>query len=662
MQNRVRQEDQAVFVPGAPASLLFSFAVPMRPLHIHYIARLAAPVLVLMFAAALRAPAQGCSGAILYKEDFGGGPSSPNVGPALADSVTSYSYTAQDPIQDGQYSIRKKATSYNVWHEATDHTGSGYMMVVNASYDAGLFYQTRITGLCQGSSFYFSAWVANLIIKGASDPLDPNLRFEIRRASDSGLIAENTTGLIPRSAQTQWRQYGIPFKLPPGESSVILQIYNNQKGGSGNDLVLDDITFSLCGPAVSLASEGTYEEGSDVCAGEAVSLKANVGDDYYSDPTYQWQFSTDTLSWKDVSGATTTALAVPAAARADSGWYRILVAENGNIGLDHCRISSDALKLAVWPSQPFAISTNSPVCQGAELRLSAAGGIAYEWEGPAGFTSSLDSLVFRPAQPSESGSYRLVRTTRGGCVTSAQTTASVQANDLTVVLPRDTLFCQGTAVWLQVANPGATYLWSTGEKTPIVAIDTPGVFTVTVTQGICRESDTTRIGEVLRPAVSLGADTALCFGEAYTLDVADTSAEDYLWNDGSTAPVHAVSEAGAYWVTLTGHCGTASDTIHVTLEDCANELLFPTAFTPNGDGKNDVFGPRIFLRIGAYSLCVFDRWGRRIFQSRDPAHRWDGRERGGTAAPVGAYLWIARYTVLSDHQPVVQRGTVTLLR
>jgi gliding motility-associated-like protein len=492
--------------------------------------------------------------------------------------------------------------------------------------------------------------------------LNPDLRFEIRRASDSSLIAEDTTGLIPRSAQTQWLPYGIPFALPPGETSVILQIYNNQGGGSGNDLVLDDITFTLCGPAVSLASEGTYQGGNDVCTGKAVTLAAQVGDDYYSDPAYQWQFSADTLRWEDVSGATATTLEVPAAGEADSGWYRILVAESGNIALDHCRISSGARKLAVWRPRPFTISTNSPVCQGSELRLSAAGGIAYRWEGPAGFTSPLDSLVFRPAQPAEGGSYRLVRTTQGGCVTSAETAVSVQADDLTVSLPADTLFCQGAAIWLQVTNPGAVYQWSTGEKTPVVAIDTPGVYTVTVTEGACRESDTTHIREALRPAVNLGADTVLCFGEGYTLNAAGQGAGQYRWNDGSSLPVHAVSEAGTYWVTLTGVCGTASDTIHVAMEDCARKLLFPTAFTPNGDGTNDVFGPRIFLRIGHYNLCVFDRWGRRIFQSRDPGQGWDGRERGGAAAPLGAYLWIATYTVLSDHQPVVQRGTVTLLR
>jgi len=62
-----------------------------------------------------------------------------------------------------------------------------------------------------------------------------------------------------------------------------------------------------------------------------------------------------------------------------------------------------------------------------------------------------------------------------------------------------------------------------------------------------------------------------------------------------------------------------------------------------------------------YSLSVFDRWGRKIFQGTDAEGGWDGSE-DGSAAPTGTYLWIAHYIIGSDHTATEQKGAVTLLR
>lgn len=610
-----------------------------------------------------KASCQACTGYVLYKQDFGGDVTSPAMGAPLPDSVTNYIYTTAVPVEDGYYGIRKRVTGHtDTWFQApSDHDGNGYMMLINASFDPGLFYQTRIDGLCQGSSFYFSAWIANLMKLGDSGPLDPNIRFVIRNVSDSTIIAEYTTGTLQRFSSFTWVQYGINFKLPPGQSSVILQMFNNQTGGNGNDLVLDDITFSLCGPAMQINTIGTYQNSQDVCNGDPVSFQANIDTGFYRNPVYQWQFSKDTINWQNIDGAVTTTFNIPNAISADSGWYRLLVAEEGNINSPHCRIASQAIPLRVWSPQPFTITSNSPVCEGTDLRLTAPPALGYQWAGPDGFASTEDSLVFNPVSMNRQGTYKLTLTTRGGCNSEAQKTVFVQKDDLKVSIHQDSVFCQGTSVTLNAANTNADYQWNSGQQTPNIIVDTSGFYKVVISKGVCRKSDSVNIREILRPVVNLGNDTTICIGEPYILNAGFPEADSYLWQDGSADSTYQVSQSGTYSVTISNSCGTAMSAIHINTEECADQLLFPTAFSPNGDGMNDLFRPKVLLRVAHFRIRIFDRWGNQVFQSNDPSFGWDGMLKGHPL-PVGAYIWMANYTRVRDNKTMTQRGAVMLIR
>lgn len=605
--------------------------------------------------------AQQCTGYALYTEDFGTGNS--NSGDPLPPGVTTYTFTTNTPVEDGYYGIRKQVTGHaGTWFPATDHTGNGYMMLVNASYEAGLFYETKIDNLCQGSSFYFSSWVANLMRKGANGDKDPDLKFVIRRASDSVVIDSLETGLLPRYSTLTWEQYGINFSLPSGESSVILQIFNNADGGNGNDLVLDDITFSLCGPPIKVSQVGTYQNTQDACRGDHVTFSATVAQGFYKKPVYLWQFSTDSVNWQDINGATGLILDLPSVQAKDSGWYRFLVSEDGNIHSAHCRISSPVMPLLVWSPQIISFTTNSPVCEGDSLSLSVPeGALQYDWKGPNSFESRQAGIVFEKASTTENGTYNLTRITRGGCTTSKSVDITVQANDLKVSLGDDSVFCQGNSVTLNAANAGASYWWNTGDQTPSITVDTGGFYQVMVTKGVCKASDSISIRSVLRPMVDLGNDTTICIGESYSLQVAYPDVDNYLWQDGSTAPQYKITQPGTYSVTLSNQCGMAMDAVHVNTEICADHLIFPTAFSPNGDGQNDFFRPRVFIEVNHYEIRIYDRWGRQVYYGNNPLVGWNGQYKGKTL-PMGGYVWIAQYTRHRDNQPVSQKGSFTLLR
>jgi gliding motility-associated-like protein len=93
-------------------------------------------------------------------------------------------------------------------------------------------------------------------------------------------------------------------------------------------------------------------------------------------------------------------------------------------------------------------------------------------------------------------------------------------------------------------------------------------------------------------------------------------------------------------------------------EQC--ELTMPSGFSPNGDGRNDIFRPALYGNISQYKLEVFNAWGNLVFASNDPETGWDGAFKGKQQAG-GTYVWMARYT---DYKGIakVRRGVVTLLR
>jgi len=94
------------------------------------------------------------------------------------------------------------------------------------------------------------------------------------------------------------------------------------------------------------------------------------------------------------------------------------------------------------------------------------------------------------------------------------------------------------------------------------------------------------------------------------------------------------------------------------IHDCVR-FISPTAFTPNGDGNNDV----LYVRGGPFSLFdfrIFDQWGTQIFQANVQSEGWDGKFHG-TAQPEGTFVWTLTGTTV-DGKQVKMTGNVTILR
>lgn len=308
--------------------------------------------------------------------------------------------------------------------------------------------------------------------------------------------------------------------------------------------------------------------------------------------------------------------------------------------------------VSVTPLVPWQLLGNdTTVCFGSQVLLEASGHCTavYTWDdGSHG--------AFRIAgQP---GTYSL--TAELGCsVISDQVTVKWFPEPVTD-LPGDTVICHGASLEL-IPGVFPEYLWQDGSTAPSLVADGPGEYWVTVTDYTgCDLTDTVQVQWLDPPAVELGDDRVLCLGDTLLLDGGNEGRyTSYLWQDGSTERVFAVRQDNDCRVTVSNPCGSATDAVLISYENCEPVVLVPNAFTPDGDGRNDTFRPWV-NNINSYRMQVFDRWGALIFESDDPSNGWDGTKQG-MSCPGEAYIWIIRFQT-DDRQDEMMKGSVLLLK
>lgn len=165
------------------------------------------------------------------------------------------------------------------------------------------------------------------------------------------------------------------------------------------------------------------------------------------------------------------------------------------------------------------------------------------------------------------------------------------------------------------------------------------------------------------PVLNLGGDTTLCHREVIFLDAGFPNST-YVWQDGVTkTPQFRVWQPGRYRVTMYNVCDTLTDEINVTFRDDDCNFYFPTAFTPNNDGYNDVFLPYFESDVVSMHLKIYDRWGGLVFESKDLRKGWDGT-RHDIALPSDVYLWTVDLEIFEQDYLYIHsaNGNVTLIR
>jgi gliding motility-associated-like protein len=401
--------------------------------------------------------------------------------------------------------------------------------------------------------------------------------------------------------------------LDSGQYQVLVKDANGCTANSATGLT------ALPTPVVFLGEDTT------VCAGIAILLTAPPGAGYQ----YEWQDNS--------AGNNLTATG--------AGIYWVKVSN-----LSGCS-ASDTIQISYTSLPVFSLGNDSMLCGGHTLLLQPEPLLSGTYLWSSGSTGS-SLLVGTP------GIYWLKEVVNGCSKTDSITLIGRPMPVLD--LGDDTVLCTGQTLLLNASNNNATYIWQDGSTNASFLVNNPGTYSVKVDEAGCDSSGSVNIAYIAKPVVNIGNDTTVCIGYQLLLD-ASSPAATYLWQDGSTSPHFNVTQGGIYSVDVTNACGDSKDTIQVAFENCACKFYIPNAFTPNNDGRNDLFRLKYQCQFSNYELKIFNRWGQLIFTSRNASEGWDGNY-GGQPQPVGSYVWELGYTDNLTGKNIRKSGTVVLIR
>lgn len=274
------------------------------------------------------------------------------------------------------------------------------------------------------------------------------------------------------------------------------------------------------------------------------------------------------------------------------------------------------------------------------------------------------------------GSYKDVFASQFGCDSIRTLNLTVNPRPVAVA-GTDAAICFGDEVQLS-ASGGESYLWS-----PSTYLNNPNISDPLATpehtityfvsakdiNGCTSNAEQVTI-TVIRPQVFAGKDTAVIANQPLQLNaisLENSTFVQYIWSPAlglddpkSQKPIASVNSNTMYILTAyTANGCKATDTINIQIFK-ELRINMPNAFTPNGDGKNDIFRP---LAVGIKTLNAFriySRWGELLFSTSAMGQGWDGTSKG-VPQNAGNYIWQIS-GIDSFGKPFSQNGNVVLIR
>ena len=334
-----------------------------------------------------------------------------------------------------------------------------------------------------------------------------------------------------------------------------------------------------------------------------------------------------------------------------------------------CAAQNQTFTITVNPGITAVSSNPVAICVGAStiLTASATGGNGgpynYVWMPGNGTGTSYT------VSPTTTTTYSVIVT--DNCGTPADTaTVTVTVNPLPVIsiIADDSAGCAPHCVNFTNLTPNtSTISWSFGDGGNSTSL-TPGTYCyltpgsydvfVTVTDINGCVNSATAVGMInvypvpvadftMSPQPTTILNPIICFTDL------SIGASQWSWDFGNPSdlnntstlqnPCHTYGDTGRFCVTLTAlnSFGCWDTTTYCLIIDPDFTLYVPNAFTPNGDGNNEVFVPEgIGMDKNEYVLYIFDRWGNLIWQTDTWGKGWDGRANGGSEiAQEDVYVW-----------------------
>lgn len=387
-----------------------------------------------------------------------------------------------------------------------------------------------------------------------------------------------------------------------------------------------------------------------ICITESIQLQANDAQ------TYLWDADA-TLS--------ATNIANPVATPTTSTRYYVTGTSAWGC------VNRDSTLILVYFPSPLSISPQvAYVCLGTPVQLNVTGAYTYVWNAEPSLSSS--TIANPVANPLDTTTYYVTGTNIHSCVSYDTVTLNVQ---FPVTAVCDPLFdgCAGRPVQLH-SSGGFYYLWTpaTGLNNPYVndpfaMPDTTTNYVITVSNDCFSDSAVTQVVVHPLPVVDAGPDTTIWRDTQAQLH-GFTTETNHFWNPSTWLddPFDLNTKAQpqeTQWyelMAIDAYGCLGIDSVLVTVV-AYTVLDIPTAFSPDGNGVNDIFRIARYLNIEKLlEFAVYNRWGEKVFATTDIQQGWDGR-LNGQDQPLGVYVWMVSAKGKDDTR-ITRKGNITLVR
>jgi gliding motility-associated-like protein len=323
----------------------------------------------------------------------------------------------------------------------------------------------------------------------------------------------------------------------------------------------------------------------------------------------------------------------------------------------------------------FTITPNTSICENGTLQLNVSGGSSYSWSPAALLNNSMiANPVAKPVQPTK---FMVTGLDQNSCVV----VDSVQVDIYPIPLfkaPVNQTTCSGIPVVLN-GNNDSKYLYS---WTPVASLDNPNspspvatvsqntFYQLNISDFACPQYDSNFSVQVIvnEAPVVIAKKTNDINCSTLSSQLSATGADTYIWqpatylsdpnSSSTTATIATTTDFIVQGTAANGCVGYDSITVVVT-KTGQNAFSVPNAFTPNHDGVNDCFGIRSWGEVTLQDFSIYNRWGQKVFETKNPGDCWDGTFQG-KEQDSGGFVYIIKATTICGD--VFRKGNLMLIR
>jgi len=377
------------------------------------------------------------------------------------------------------------------------------------------------------------------------------------------------------------------------------------------------------------------------------------------------------ISWTPNYNIINSTSVAPSVYPQTTTWYYVQFNDNG------CR-NTDSVRVRVLNGINLIASNDTSICANDPVQLFAnTDGLQYSWTADPSLSNA--AILNPVATPLTTTTYQIT-SALGNCVATENVTITVIPRP-NVNAGTDTTICYKASTQLNAQTNGTSFTWSSpstlSNPNSLNPIATPlsttsYIFAATDNTSGCPKPSYDTVTITVRPKVNAFAGNDTVIIASMPLQLKASGGVTYQWSPstnltnpniaGPIAMLDGNPEYVTYTVTVFDQAG-CNDTSSITIRvyKTGPDIFVPTGFTPNADGRNDVFRP---IYVGMKEIDyfrVYNRWGNLIYShNKNDGQGWDGTI-GGLKQNTGTFIWMVRATDILGNVHF-KKGTVVLIR